>query len=275
VASIFTVEGLRRFVAGFDALIYGYAIPTRAIQFSRHSPRRGMVKAENIKLPKATADSASLHKKMMQLLSSLWVAHAIGAFARLGIADAMDNGAEEPAEIAAPLGLDGDRVFRLLRALSTVGIVTESVGGRFMLTPLGRLLGSRSPHSMRTAASLLTEYHAEIWGKLDGALKGGVAFEALTGQPLFPWLAAHPEEGARFQRMMVEVHGPETPAVVAAYDFSRFRHIVDIGGGRGLGAVWPSHPCGLFGRCDLSGAAHRMAATPTFFGERLARDQQK
>jgi hypothetical protein len=192
------------------------------------------VKVESVKPPKAPADPASLHKKMMQLLSSLWVTHAIGTFARLGLADAIEGGAGSAEAIAAARGLNADRVYRLLRALTTVGIVTESAGGSFVLTPLGRLLTSNSPHSMRTSAMLLTEYHADIWGQLDDALEGGVAFEALYGEPLFSWLAANPQDGARFQRMMFEVHSPETPAIVAAYDFSQFGHIVDVGGGHGM-----------------------------------------
>jgi len=202
------------------------------------------VKVESVKPPKSSADPGSLHKKMMQLLSSLWVTHAIGSFARMGLADAMEQGADNAQAIATPRGLNADRVYRLLRALSTVGIVTENAGGRFALTPLGRLLTSNSPHSMRTSATLLTEYHADIWGELDGALKGGIAFEALKGQQLFPWLHANPKEGARFQRMMVEVHSPETPAIVAAYDFSGIEKLVDVGGGHGmlLSAILAAHP---------------------------------
>ncbi len=225
-------------------LVYGFASGSTIRTVFASFASEGMVKVESVRPPKTSADPGSLHKKMMQLLSSLWVAHAIGTFARLGLADAMEGGADTAAAVAAPLGLDTDRVYRLLRALTTVGIVTEAVGGRFALTPLGALLGSKSPHSMRTSAMLLTEYNAEIWGKLDGALSGGVAFEALKGQPLFDWLSAHPQEGARFQRMMVEVHSPETPAIVAAYDFSRFNHIVDVGGGHGmlLSAILAAHP---------------------------------
>jgi ubiquinone/menaquinone biosynthesis C-methylase UbiE len=97
---------------------------------------------------------------------------------------------------------------------------------------------------MRTSAELLTEYNGEIWGHLDGALSGGIAFEALKGKPLFDWLHANPKEGARFQRMMVEVHSPETPAIVAAYDFSPFKQIVDVGGGHGmlLSAIIAANP---------------------------------
>ena len=106
------------------------------------------------------------------------------------------------------------------------------------------MLTSNAPNSMRTSAELLTEYNGEIWSHLDGALEGGIAFEALKGKPLFNWLHANPKEGARFQRMMVEVHSPETPAIVAAYDFSQFKHIVDVGGGHGmlLSAIIAAHP---------------------------------
>jgi hypothetical protein len=204
------------------------------------------VKVESVQppKPKASADPGSLHKKMMQLLSSLWVTQAIGSFARMGLADAMEQGADDAASIAEPRGLVVDRVYRLLRALSTVGIVTEGAGGKFALTPLGRMLTSNAPNSMKTSAELLTEYNGEIWSKLDGALAGGIAFEALKGQQLFPWLHANPKEGARFQRMMVEVHSPETPAIVAAYDFSQFKSIVDVGGGHGmlLSAILAAHP---------------------------------
>ena len=82
-------------------------------------------------------DPALLHKKMLQLLSGLWVTRAVGTFARLGLADAMEDGAQDQAAIAAARGLLPDRVYRLLRALSTVGIVTEPARGQFSLTPLG------------------------------------------------------------------------------------------------------------------------------------------
>jgi ubiquinone/menaquinone biosynthesis C-methylase UbiE len=182
----------------------------------------------------ADANPALLHKKMLQLLSGLWVTRAVGTFARLGLADVMEEG-----------GLVPDRVYRLLRALSTLGLVTEPTRGRFALTPLGRLLSSHSPHNTRTTAIFLNDYFADMWTHLDDALAGELtAFEALKGAPFFEWLAQHPHEARRFDRMMLEVHGPETPAIVAAYDFSPFEHIVDIGGGNGslLSAVLAACP---------------------------------
>jgi ubiquinone/menaquinone biosynthesis C-methylase UbiE len=129
------------------------------------------------------------------------------------------------------------------------------------------MLTSNAPNSMRTSAELLTEYNGDIWSHLDGALQGGIAFEALKGKPLFNWLHANPDEGARFQRMMFEVHSPETPAIVAAYDFSQFKQIVDVGGGHGmlLSAIIAAHPhvCGtLFDLQEGVDAAKRGAGGP-------------
>ena len=150
-----------------------------------------------------------------------------------------------PAAIATARGLVPNPVYRLLRALSTLGLVTEPTRGRFALTPLGRLLSSHSPHNTRTTAIFLNDYFAEMWTHLDDALAGErTAFEVLKGAPFFDWLAQHPHEARRFDRMMLEVHGPETPAIVAAYDFSPFEHVVDIGGGNGslLSAVLAAYP---------------------------------
>src|SRR5215813_15542213 len=52
----------------------------------------------------ANADPAVLHKKMLQLLSSLWMTRAVGTFARLGLADVMEDGIEDHAAIAAARG---------------------------------------------------------------------------------------------------------------------------------------------------------------------------
>ena len=51
--------------------------------------------------------------------------------------------------------------------------------------------------------------------------------------PIFDWLAKHPEEASLFSETMVGIHGAEPPAVAAAYDFSSFATIVDVGGATG------------------------------------------
>src|SRR5712691_5570957 len=228
----------------------------------------GSVMADSKSGKTADVSPALLHKKMLQLLSSLWVTRAVGSFARLGLADVMEDGAMDHAAIAAARGLVPDRVYRLLRALSTVGIVAEPTRGRFALTPLGRLLGSHAPNNTRTTAIFLNDYFADMWIHLDDALAGDrTAFEALKGKPFFEWLGENPDEARRFNRMMLEVHGPETPAIVAAYDFSKFDHVVDVGGGNGslLSAVlvaYPNRRATLFDMAEAVAAAKRGEGGP-------------
>jgi hypothetical protein len=46
-------------------------------------------------------------------------------------------------------------------------------------------------------------------------------------------LAEHPEEAANFEAAMGDFTSQITTAVAAAYDFSGFRRVVDVGGGNG------------------------------------------
>jgi hypothetical protein len=62
---------------------------------------------------------------------------------------------------------------------------------------------------------------------------GEPAFERQYGQSFFAYLEGHPEDAANFNRVMAQEIMWTTPAVIRAYDFSRFNRLVDVGGGQG------------------------------------------
>ena len=66
--------------------------------------------------------------------------------------------------------------------------------------------------------------------------------------PLFNYLSTHPEDAAIFNGAMTSITAQVIPAVLAAYDFSGFERIVDVGGGHGavLQAILSANP-GLHG----------------------------
>jgi SAM-dependent methyltransferase len=106
---------------------------------------------------------------------------------------------------------------------------------------------------------------------------GETAFDHLFGMELFPYLAQHPEEAAVFNAAMTAFSTQVATAVVAAYDFSPFGTIVDVGGGQGAllrailqatptargvlfdlpqvvtGAKEPTEAMGLTERCTMVG----------------------
>jgi len=73
-----------------------------------------------------------------------------------------------------------------------------------------------------------------LWGDLLHTLRTGESGVArVLGMPLYEYLASHPDVGALFDQTMASYAQYRLGPAVAAYDFSRFRSIVDVGGGNG------------------------------------------
>jgi hypothetical protein len=99
-----------------------------------------------------------------------------------------------------------------------------------------------------------------------------VPFESVHGERFFTHLAAHPELVGAFQASMRDRSAREAAAVVAAYDFTVFGTVVDVGGGGGvlLKAVLDAAPgvSGvLFDRPEVAAKSPLPAVAGDFFVE--------
>jgi ubiquinone/menaquinone biosynthesis C-methylase UbiE len=178
-----------------------------------------------------------------QLICGYWNSQCVYVAAKLGVADLLANGPLPIKELAEKTGTHQQSLFRLLRALASLGVFAEEPGQRFKLTPAAELLRSDVPGSQRPMAIMMGEDHYQAWGELLYSVRTGkIAFEKIFGLPVFDHLSEHPEQAAIFDKAMVGVHGRETAAMVDAYDFSEFATVADIGGGNG------STLCGILGR---------------------------
>ncbi|MFI6870824.1 methyltransferase dimerization domain-containing protein [Nocardia sp. NPDC050406] len=83
-------------------------------------------------------DLADAPARLFDLMLGSWIAQAVGTAADLGVADALADGPRHVRALAAELDADPDALYRLLRALITVGIVTEKPGRGFESTELAR-----------------------------------------------------------------------------------------------------------------------------------------
>jgi hypothetical protein len=72
---------------------------------------------------------------------------------------------------------------------------------------------------------------------------GKPGFDKAHGVAFFDYLEHHPEDASLFSETMIGLHNQEPPAVAAAYDFSIFKTIVDVGGATGnmLAAILADH----------------------------------
>jgi hypothetical protein len=172
---------------------------------------------------------------LLRLVSGYQLSQALHVAARLDIADRLAAGARSSDELAAETETHADALYRLLRALAAAGILHELDGRRFELTELGEGLRSDVPGSVRGWALMIGRpMHWNTWSSLVESVRTGEnTFRLVHGTDVWSYRAQRPEEEAIFDGAMTSVTGLFDAAVLDAYDFARFRSVVDVAGGRG------------------------------------------
>lgn len=191
------------------------------------------------------------HVQLIQMGTGGAIASVVHIAAKIGLADELSVGPKSAIELAGPLALHAPSLHRLMRTMASLGLLSEGQGQRFSLTKLGEALKANAPGSARstllmTGSSWVGRGFANILHSLQ---TGRTGFEKAHGMPFFDYLAQHQEDASVFSGAMVGLHGAEPPAVAAAYDFSMFKAVVDVGGATGnmLAAILARHaePRGL------------------------------
>jgi len=180
-------------------------------------------------------ESPPLQMVMMQMIMGYWVSQSIYAAAKLGIADHLASSERSYQELAVATDTNEQALYRLLRALASVGIFAETQVGKFAMTPLSAFLQSDTPSSLRDVSIMMGDReHYSSWGNILHAVKtGDSGFEQLFGMNVFEYYAQNPEPADIFDRAMTSFSNIEIAAVVSGYDFSSIRTLVDVAGGHG------------------------------------------
>jgi hypothetical protein len=192
-----------------------------------------------------TGEERAAATAMLRMIWGIHISRAIYVAAELGIADRLAAGPLNSAELADGTQAHEPSLYRVLRLLASLGVLSEGEHRSFGLTVLGDRLRSDAPASMRS------------WAMLAEAAGGVRAFEPIirtvrTGAPgvdlaygmgLFDFLASHPEHAASFDAAMSERTAAFAPGVAAGHDFAGLRTVVDVGGGKGtlLAAILRAH----------------------------------
>lgn len=176
--------------------------------------------------------------QMARMITGSWIAQAVYVAAKLGIADRLINGSQSVEALAQATGTHARSLYRLLRALASVGVFSEDGAGQFHLTPLAETLRSDEPSSQWAMAVMMGEEHYQAWGDLLASVRTGeTAFDRIYGKPIFEYLGERPEQAALFDAAMTSIHGRETQAFIDAYDLSGINVLADIGGGNGRNLI--------------------------------------
>lgn len=201
------------------------------------------------------------NQQLMKHMIGGWVTQAIYIAAELGIADLLTVRPQTAEELAEQTNTNVDGLYRVLRALASVGIFSEDTDCSFSLTPLAEWLRSDAPGSLRSFGIMMGAEFYQSWGNLLYSVKTGEqGFQQRFGVPFFQYMTEHPERHGIYDAAMM-VHGiAETEPMLDVYDFSAFRTLVDVGGGHGrmLAAILDQYPAMEGILFDLPAVAERV-----------------
>lgn len=193
---------------------------------------------------------------------------AVTVAAELGVADLLRDGPRDVAGLAAATGSHAPTLYRLLRALATIGVFAEDDDGHFTLTPMGEYLRRDHPLSVDPAARMFgADYEWRAWGDLLHSVRTGeTAAHHALGVDVWEYRRRHPEHGEIFDATMRTFSRADSARLVAAHDFGRYGCVADVGGGTGavLAAVLAAHPAV---RGVLADQEHVVAGAPAVLRE--------
>lgn len=178
--------------------------------------------------------------QVLDLVFGRWRSQILYAGAALGVFDHLAEAtATSTAALAPMVKADPALLYRLLRALASLGLLYEDARHGFRLTAAGALLRERHPHSLR-AMALLEEgpVHYAVWKHLPSIIRDGGedGFCREFGAAIFDYARQNPSYGAVFDQAMTSYSAIQTQwalAVLAGEDLSGIRSVCDVAGGRG------------------------------------------
>lgn len=172
---------------------------------------------------------------MKEKVYGYWLSQALYCAAELNLADIIfRDGAQTSSDLAKKTNTHERSLYRLLRYLASKEVFREDETGAFILTPKANQLRSDisgSQHAMAVMSG--SEHYLASSKMIDNVRTGKCAYELAHGQPIFEYLKDHPISARVFDKAMESIHGSESNQILAAYDFSEFITLADIGGGNG------------------------------------------
>ncbi|RAL24049.1 methyltransferase [Thermoflavimicrobium daqui] len=189
----------------------------------------------------------ALHQHhLTQIILSFQESQAIITAAKLGIADLLKDGPKSVDELAQLCHAHPETLYRLLRALASIGIFKEEDHTVFSLTPLSHYLRSDVEGSVHSLALMVGDTKAwSAWGDLiEGIKQGEVVFDHKFKMSFYDYHTENPEFAKYFNQTMFNHTSLLTQHVLEVYDFSPFQTIVDVGGNHGylLSSILQKYP---------------------------------
>ena len=155
------------------------------------------------------------------------------AAARLGVADALGDDVRSVGFLAGKCQADADALYRLLRALASIGVTEETTPEYFRLTPFGKPLRRDVPQSAWPAVVFWADLLADSWSLLTDCVRTGKPASQVRDPKIPSRWSQDAEAGSIFRAVMGTAPADDYAPIAEAWDFSRAKVVADLGGGGG------------------------------------------
>jgi hypothetical protein len=177
------------------------------------------------------------HEQILAITAGFWQSRALAVAAELELADLLAAGPLHTDVLASRTKTHSPSLFRLLRALETLGVFSQVSPFVFANTPVSECIRRDVPNTqwawVRAQLSVGGGVY-EGWAGLNTSIEtGDTAFEEVLGCGFWEYYRRNPKAGVIFNEAMRLIGKHNSPEVARAYDWSRFPVIADIGGGIG------------------------------------------
>jgi hypothetical protein len=192
------------------------------------------------------------------------------AAARLGVADALGHEVHSVEHLAETCQAEADALYRLLRALASIGITEETTPKHFRLTAFGTPLRRDVAPSAWPAVVFWADLLADSWSLLTDCVRTGKPAAEVRDPNVPSRWSQDPEASSIFRAVMGTAPAEDYAPIARAWDFSRAQVVADLGGGGGslILAVLELHPHVRGMLVDLEASIE--TAKPRFVGEKTS-----
>lgn len=177
---------------------------------------------------------------VIELIDAFRRSKTMFAAVSLGVFEALHEGPADASNLAARLGTQAEPLARLLEGCAGMGLLHCQDGAYTNQAVAEAYLCEQSPLSLTGYVRYSDEALFPMWAHLEDALREGSHRWTQTfgwHGSLFDHFYKTPERQHSFLRGMHGFGQLSSRAVVAAFDLSRFTHLVDLGGATGHLAI--------------------------------------
>ena len=211
------------------------------------------------------AQNVDVRARMLSLINANWTTQAVSVATQLRLPGLLRDGPQTAHALAQATHCHGPSLTRLLRALTSIDVLTEAADGLFELTSVGALLREDVPGSLAAWAEFCGTHSWATWGRLVESVRTGDSIrKQASGVDGFHHLDDDAQGAMLFNRAMVDLTQPVALAIARSVDFSGMRLIADVGGGYGelIASILSEHP-------SLRGILFDLAHATAAAGSRL------